>query len=548
MAEKGFIVESAETKSGDTATASQLGSRSAETDDGLPHTSTHFSSSSPVAHRRRLAGIIWDSLDKSPEDRRLIAKIDWFILSYVCLAYFVKYLDQTNVSNAYVSGMKEDLAMSGNDLNYLTTFWTIGYIIGQVPSQIIMASYVSPSIWLPSLELTWSLLVAGMAASKNVTTVYVLRFFIGLLEASAYPGIMTLLGNWYLPEEQGKRACIYQASSSVAQMFSGYLQAALYSNMNGVHGIAAWRWLFIFDGVIGVPIAAYGFFAIPNSPTTTRARWLKPHEKQRAIERMQSVGRRARGRLTVRTVVNLFREWPVYLFTLSFVCYIQATRVYSYFNVWLKATGRYSVEKVNLIPTAGFGILVFFTLVFAWTSDGLRTRWPIIVWGASMSLIGAIILSVTVTNDHKADPNIPAILAGFFLTYLTTGTAGVYMTYITEVLGYNYLHRALVIALTDTVAYVFVAWLPLVSFNTGEAPFFRVGYKLTAVFLALQIVTITLVPVAQRYFPVGKYERNDEQEDQITAAETRKEDGAAVASTPPAQKPRPVADGAVTVV
>tara|TARA_R110002060_G_scaffold75560_2_gene85306 strand:+ start:608 stop:853 length:246 start_codon:yes stop_codon:yes gene_type:complete len=66
---------------------------------------------------------------------------------------------------------------------------------------------------------------------------------------------MTLLGNWYQPSELGKRACIFQASSSAAQMFSGYLQAALYSGMNGKAVLPAWKWLFIFDGIIGIPIA-----------------------------------------------------------------------------------------------------------------------------------------------------------------------------------------------------------------------------------------------------------------------------------------------------
>ncbi|KAF4979718.1 hypothetical protein FDECE_18022, partial [Fusarium decemcellulare] len=69
--------------------------------------------------KRRILAVLWDSLDKSPEERKLVAKLDWWILSYCCIAYFVKYLDQTNVSNAYVSGMKEDLEMTGNDLNYL---------------------------------------------------------------------------------------------------------------------------------------------------------------------------------------------------------------------------------------------------------------------------------------------------------------------------------------------------------------------------------------------------------------------------------------------
>lgn len=110
--------------------------------------------------------------------------------------------------------------MTGNDLNLLTTFWNIGYIIGQLPSQLVLTK-IRPSIWLPTLEGLWSLLVIGMAGAKNVETLYALRFFVGLLEASAYPGIMMLLGNWYTPGELGKRSCIFQASSSAAQMFSG---------------------------------------------------------------------------------------------------------------------------------------------------------------------------------------------------------------------------------------------------------------------------------------------------------------------------------------
>lgn len=49
--------------------------------------------------RQKILAVIWDSLDKTPEERAFVAKADWWILSYCCIAYFVKYLDQTNVSS-----------------------------------------------------------------------------------------------------------------------------------------------------------------------------------------------------------------------------------------------------------------------------------------------------------------------------------------------------------------------------------------------------------------------------------------------------------------
>lgn len=64
-------------------------------------TATDASSKEYQPHRplsKCILGILWDSLDKDLEERKFVAKIDWWILTYCCVAYFVKYLDQTNVS------------------------------------------------------------------------------------------------------------------------------------------------------------------------------------------------------------------------------------------------------------------------------------------------------------------------------------------------------------------------------------------------------------------------------------------------------------------
>lgn len=48
---------------------------------------------------------IWDSLDKSPEERRFLFKLDSALLTFASLGYLIKYLDQANINNAFVSGM-----------------------------------------------------------------------------------------------------------------------------------------------------------------------------------------------------------------------------------------------------------------------------------------------------------------------------------------------------------------------------------------------------------------------------------------------------------
>jgi ACS family pantothenate transporter-like MFS transporter len=53
-----------------------------------------------------------------------------------------------------------------------------------------------------------------------------------------YPGIHYLLGSWYTPREIGKRAMVFWLAGSVGSLFSGFLQAAAYKNLNGTNGYA----------------------------------------------------------------------------------------------------------------------------------------------------------------------------------------------------------------------------------------------------------------------------------------------------------------------
>jgi ACS family pantothenate transporter-like MFS transporter len=48
---------------------------------------------------------VWDDPDKPKEEKWFLFKLDIFLLTAACLGYFSKNLDQSNIKNAYVSGV-----------------------------------------------------------------------------------------------------------------------------------------------------------------------------------------------------------------------------------------------------------------------------------------------------------------------------------------------------------------------------------------------------------------------------------------------------------
>ena len=266
--------------------------------------------------------------------------MDFSLLTILSLGYFIKNLDQTNISNAYVSGMKEQLKMNANQLNLIDVAWTSGYVVGQLPSQLILTK-VRPSIWIPSCELVWTILTFCLAAASTSNQVIAIRFFVGLVESIFYPAAHFLIGSWYKPSELGKRACIFHASSAAAGMFSGYLQAAVYKGMNGTLGKAGWQWLFVMDGVISTPICIAGFFFIPDLPENSRAFYLNEEDKEMARKRMEDVGRAPRKKLGWSILRRVFTRWHVYALTVLYIIFINTgpSSSISPLALWLKATG-----------------------------------------------------------------------------------------------------------------------------------------------------------------------------------------------------------------
>ena len=206
----------------------------------LPTPSTSIIEEVSPKPKRKWQNYIWDTFDKPHEERKFLFKLDAALLTFASLGYFIKYLDQSNINNAFVSGMKEDLNLFKNQLNYMQTCWTVGYVVGEIPSNILLTR-VRPSIWIPAVEVTWAVLTMLLAKCSTAQQVYAVRFLVGLFESAFYPGMQYIIGSWYRSDELAKRSCIFHASGALANMFSGYLMAAVF-NLDGKGGLKGWQW------------------------------------------------------------------------------------------------------------------------------------------------------------------------------------------------------------------------------------------------------------------------------------------------------------------
>ena len=442
---------------------------------------------------QRIRPIIWDTLDKPPAEKKLLFKIDACILSYSCLAYFMRTLDTTNLSNAYVSGMKEDLNFKGNDYNLaLNTFFNIGYCVFMIPSQMIMPR-VNRRWFLPFCDLMWGVWVCAMAGAKSPKLIWAMRFLIGVFETTAYNGVLSMMGQWYKRDELAKRATIFECSIYIASMFSGYLQTGLSHGMRGSvgQGLAPWRWLFIFDFVLTLAPLILGILVIPNTPTSPKAWFLTDEEKELAVRRLKEDDIIPETKFSLKALFELFKDVKIYVFTVAFMCQILGVAMFSYFSLWLKNILKTSSDDANDIPTGGNALEIVFALAYGWISDYLKCRPPVIVGGLSIAVIAEILLAVA---NARGFHERPIGFAGWFLLSAAPPENGMWQVYAMDIFRNSPEQKMFVIGVMNALGFAFKAWVPLLLYPSGkyangkQAPQYEYGYYIAIMFFGIGIV------------------------------------------------------------
>jgi hypothetical protein len=72
-------------------------------------------------------------------------------------------------------------------------YWQISYIIFEVPSNLVLKR-MTPRHWQSRIVLSWGAVLACHAAVYNKQGLYAARFFLGMMEAGMFPGLVAQVG------------------------------------------------------------------------------------------------------------------------------------------------------------------------------------------------------------------------------------------------------------------------------------------------------------------------------------------------------------------
>ena len=204
----------------------------------------------------------------------MMRRVAWRVLPIVSLAFFLAFLDRTNISMGALT-MSGDLGFTATIFGLGASFFFVGYCLFEVPSNIALQKF-GPCVWFARIMFTWGLFAVGMAFVWNDYSFYICRFLLGVAEAGFYPGLMFYFTYWFPATYRTSMIGILAAGLPLASTIGAPLGGILLQ-LNGVWGLMGWQWLFIIEGIPTLVLAVAIFFIMPDRPAN--ASWLSKQER-----------------------------------------------------------------------------------------------------------------------------------------------------------------------------------------------------------------------------------------------------------------------------
>ena len=205
-----------------------------------------------------------------PIIRKVANRIMWWLIAL----YFVAILDRGNVAYAAVP-MSQALGLSTAMFGFGVGIMYLTYSLFEVPSNMMLARF-GARLTLTRIAVLWGLCTTALAAVWSAESFYVLRAILGAAEAGLFPGVMLYLPFWFPVAYRARYNAMFNFAVPAAYIFGSVISGAILA-MDGIAGIAGWRWLFLLEGLPAVLLGIACHFLLSDGPKD--AKWLNADEK-----------------------------------------------------------------------------------------------------------------------------------------------------------------------------------------------------------------------------------------------------------------------------
>lgn len=257
-------------------------------------------------------------------EKRYLRKVDAWLVGFYSLVYIFRVIDSANYSNAAIinlengTGIKKQLGFTPSQWSWTLSIFSYSYMIFE-PSNTILLKTFKPSVWMFVLILLWGVSACSSAAAQDFAGMMCVRFAIGAAEAGFFPAVLYHMAFWYKPSELPQRIAIFYSVGQLSSALSGLLAYAI-SFMDGLGGLAGWRWLFIIEGLPAIVLAFVALFGLPDYPETSRL--LTEVERRYARTRLDKTAPTGKkGHWDWNSLGRLVRDPTFYTFSMFWICH-----------------------------------------------------------------------------------------------------------------------------------------------------------------------------------------------------------------------------------
>ncbi|KAL2203666.1 MFS nicotinic acid transporter Tna1 [Sarocladium strictum] len=325
------------------------------------------------------------------DEKKTLRKMDLHIIPILSLLYLLCFLDRSNIGNAKIEGLLDDLSLSSSQYNLCLTVFFLTYAAFELPSNLVLRR-LKPSIWLPCLMVSVGIVMTCMGLVQNYHGLLVSRLFLGVAEAGLYPGVAFYITMWYRRGEAQLRQAMFFSAASIAGAFSGLLAFAI-AKMDGVGGLEGWRWIFILEGILTVLVSTSAFWLIADYPET--AKFLTEQERAWVLDRLRSQysgNVEATEKFKWKYVGHALKDFQVYLALLAW--YGVACPLYgvAFFLPTIIRDLGYTSSQAQLLTIPIYITAAAVAVVSAYFSDKTKRRSPFLMLHLCCVIVGFVIV------------------------------------------------------------------------------------------------------------------------------------------------------------